>query len=72
MKMVSESKRFVVGWGKGSNGLCFFVSHKDINPKYAVPKLPEDLVEYLKDAIQYIESKKSNDKFIEKWGIKKQ
>jgi len=70
MKKMGESKRFLISWGKGTHGLCFFVSHKDINPK-PVPKLPEDLVEYLEDAIKYIESKKSNDKFLEKWNIKK-
>jgi hypothetical protein len=56
-KKIGDSKRFLIGWGKGPKGrLCFFVSHKDISGS-AVPRNPEDLVEYLLDCIMKIERK---------------
>ena len=56
MKKVSETERFLIGWGKKDGRLCFFVSHKDLNkPSGSIPINPEDLVAHLELAIKTIE-----------------
>ena len=70
MKKVSESERFVIGWGKKGDGLCFFVNHKDISKK-ARPTNPEHLVQVLTEAIEYIESNKKQQQFLQNWMAKK-
>jgi len=72
MKKIRESKRFVIGWGKKDGRLCFFVSHKDINrPQDPRPIDPKDLVQYLKEAVEYIENSKRSIGFLQKWKIKR-
>lgn len=61
VKKISDSERFLIGWGKGANGkICFFVSHKNIK-KSPAPRYGEDLVEYLEECIKKIEKKKEVD-----------
>ncbi len=69
-KKVKDSERFVISWGKRKNGMCFFVSHKDI-PHTPRPTNPEHLVKVLKEAIEYIESNNKDPQFIENWMSKR-
>jgi hypothetical protein len=70
MKKIGESKRFIVGWGRDKGGrICFFVSHKDINPQNdPVPINPEDLSSYMMDAVKYLRNPKRNrERFVRRW-----
>lgn len=61
VKRVGESRRMVVGWGRGKDKRrCFFITHKDLPETQGNPICcdPEDLQERMMDVADRVDRKR--------------